>query len=191
MKLENIFEKIVSDNKKIALVIVFSFIIAYLDYNFVLQAQLQSNKLLHSKIIKIKKDMEKLGKDLSQMQALKNEQAKMGKEAFARVKKFIFLEELPQLLKEISDIANKNQVRIMQIRPTKEPKDKKSSQAQNFVAELISLDTVCNYHRFGSFLNDLENSKNFLIVEELKISANPNNYFNQDIKLVLKTYVKE
>ncbi len=181
-------------NKKIILIVLVFLVVCYFDYTFILQSQFKSAKELGLEIINTEKNINKLNKELSNLEEQKRKMAGSEKEGLAKVKKIISAEEIPLLLNEISDIANNNQIKIMQIKPAKEVKDVKSSlplKAQDFGLELITLELVCDYHNFGKFLNILENNQVFLTLEELKISPIAGNYFSQNVRMVLKTYVKE
>jgi len=185
------------DNKKVLLIIIVLFIILYLDFSFVLQPQLGSDNSVNKKISKVNKDIANLKKELSSMQDLKRKQQELGQSALGKAKKIISNDGIPGLLNEISAIANKNKIRVMQIKPSKEivrvAKDAKGKEKESkkFFGELITLDLACGYHSLGSFINDLENNPTFLTISELKLTENEKDYMSQQVKLVLKTYVKE
>lgn len=191
--MENPFKKIPLDNKTLLLIGVAITIIIYVDWTFILRPQIQKTSKLTIKIKAIKTDLARLRRDLSDMDSLKS---KTGYGTSFKAKELVAAGNLPLLLKEISDLAKKNQVKIMQIKPTWETKDIKSSPAnpsknQSLNVGLIALDISSDYHHIGGFINDLENYKTFLVVDELKIAANANNFLKQDVKLVLKTNVKK
>ncbi|MFZ2602466.1 MAG: type 4a pilus biogenesis protein PilO [Candidatus Omnitrophota bacterium] len=173
----------IKNNKVLILIVLVSVVIFYLDYAFVLRLQLQSINKINSNIVNKKKNVGTLHKELAEVQDLKAKRLSQGKEP-VRIKKFIAQEGIPSLLKEISDIANKNQVRINQIKPSKG-----AGQEKSFTL-LIALDLTAEYHKAGSFLNDLEENETYFSVEEIKITPNANDLFHQGVKLVLKTNVK-
>jgi Tfp pilus assembly protein PilO len=168
--------------------------LAYIDYAIVLKAQLNTLQQINTAILNNKKNIEKLQKDLNNLAETQRKERQMGKTGLVKIKKLITNEQIPLLLKEISDLANQHQVRIMQLRPEKGEKDTKSAKiakAQNLIGEKINLDLSCDYHRLGQFLNAIENSEVYLELEDMKISSVANDYFRQNVRLVLKTYVKE
>jgi len=182
------------NNKKIILIVLVFLVVCYFDYTFILQAQFKSAEEVGEKIINTQKNIDKLNKELSNLEEQKRKMAGTSKEAILKAKKIIADEEIPLLLNEISDIANNNQIKIMQLKPAKEVKDLKHSntpKAEAFGLRLITLELICDYHNFGKFLNILENNQVFLAVEELKISPIAGNYFSQNVRTVLKTYVRE
>ncbi|MGB4520836.1 MAG: hypothetical protein WBI28_02740 [Candidatus Omnitrophota bacterium] len=180
----------IKNNKVLILIVLVSVVIFYLDYAFVLRLQLQSINKIKSNIVNKKKNVGTLHKELSEVQDLKAKRLSQGKEP-VRIKKFISEERMPLLLKEISDIANKNQVRINQIKLSKGlAQDSKQLKLEKFFCVLIALDLTAEYHKAGSFLNDLEENETYFSVEEIKITPNANDLFHQGVKLVLKTNVK-
>lgn len=180
----------IKDKKVLMFIVLASVVIFYLDYSSVLRLQLQSIKKISSNIVNRKKDIGALRKELAELGNLKAKQLSRGKEP-AKIKEFITEERLPFLLKEISDIANKNQVRINQIKPSKgAAQDAKQLKLEKSFTVLIALDLTADYHKLGSFLNDLEENKTYFSVEEIKITPNANDLFHQGVKLVLKTNVK-
>lgn len=89
-------------------------------------------------------------------------------------------------------MANKNNVKILQLNPAREaPKTKKGAAATDLSPNLIALDLICDYHSLGVFINELENAPKFMVVEELKISPYSESIFQQSVSLVIKTYVKK
>lgn len=185
LNLLNKLEKLELDKKTMALIVFIFLLLFYIDFNFAVKLQLKGIKTLTPKIIKLKKDLNSLAKDLTVMQDLKNKQMEVRQSGTFQAKKIITREQIPQLLEDISDIANRNQVKINKINKVSPSKESKSEE------EKIALDLVCDYHHLGSFINALENAEKFISIEEIKITPNTSDYFQQNIKLVLKTYVKK
>lgn len=182
----------VSDKKKIFLIILVCLLLVYID-SFLLKAQLKNIKTIRPKIIKLKQDLDTLAKDLLILQDLKQRQGQAKQAKALQVKRIIPEEQIPSLLQDISSIANKHKIKIMQINPSKElqmKEEKVSGGLTNFTPRAIILNLSCDYHRLGKFISDLENAQDFLAVEELRIIPDANNYFLQNTKLVLKTYVR-
>jgi hypothetical protein len=114
-----------------------------------------------------------------------------GQEA-SRAKNIIREEQLPLLLQEITDAASKTGTKIIQIKPIRDPKVKEEMVVGvRVIPVMITLDLYCAYHSLGSFINAIENSKKFMLVQEVKILSGPKNYLYQDVVLTIKTYVKK
>lgn len=202
-KIIDSFSMIKWDNKKIILLILCITAILYIDYSFIMKPQIDNLKLLKPKITELKKDIDDLNKDLANLSKFKKEQSN---NTGAKNIKVVSENELSLLLEDISNIANKNNVRIMQISPSKvkdakegknikEAKNaketKKETKALNFTTLNISLDLSSSYHNLGKFINDLENGDKFLAVDAMGIAPVKDNYLRHKISLVLKTYVKK
>ena len=190
-------DKIELDNKKILLIALACAVIIYLELAFLLQGQFAGIKKVAGKIKKVGADIASLDKDLGNIQALQKKQDATKQKALQEAKRVITDDRVASLLDEISDLAEKNEVRIAQIRPLRQPLPQAAigkgtaPAVARFSALLISIDLYADYHRLGRFINDLENGSTFLVVESLKISANPANYLKQSAQLGVRTYVKK
>ena len=176
------------DNKTILLIILVWLIIICITFSFLIKLQLATIRAVTGKIIRLEKDTDALTKNLALMQ-----QEKIKQKTVSKAKKIIPEEEVSLLLQDISNIANKHNVKIMELKPSKESKAKetKATPTAELTPILITLDLFCSYHNLGSFINDLENAEVFMAVEELKITPQQADYFKQRVSLVLKTYVKK
>ena len=177
----NLLGKLELDKKKVGLIILICVIIIYVDFAFLIKLQLRNTTAVGAKIIKLKNDIEVLNKDLVTMQ-----QSSKKQEVAIKLKKIISEEQIPSLFQSISNIANRNNVKIMEIKPSK---GAKSSVSGGFTPMLVTLDLSCGYHGLGKFINDLENAEVFIEVENLKILPQSQDYFKHGVNLVLKTYV--
>ena len=164
-------------------------IVALLDMKFLMSLQLSTLKGTGNKISKLRKEVATLRQEIVAMKKMPLE--KQGENI--KVKQFISEGDVPSLLQDISDMANKNKVSIAQIKPLEgiKIKDDKLEGATSMVPVMIALDTVADYHSLGAFINTLENADKFIAVEEIKISGDAVNYFQQKASILLKTYVKK
>lgn len=187
-------EKLDLDNKKLIMIIMILLIFLYLDYNFLLKLQFAALKTSEPKILSLKKDLDNLSKDLEKMQELKKKQIVPDQKALSKIKKIVPSEQLASLLQDLSNIANKNDIMIEQIKPSKEaqgPKQEKIVGIDKFQPVLITLDLTCDYHHLGKFINDIEEGQTYILVQGMKIKSQPGEYFKQKVNLLLKTYVKK
>ena len=181
------------DNKKIFLIALACLLMLYLDFAFMMKLQLQGIRTLTPKIIKLKRDVDNLAKDLSWMQDLERKASKAQKQIVAlKTKEIISEDKLLLLLQEVSDLANKNRVKLMQINTSKDTKVQEEVIAgERLLPIIITLDLTCGYHFLGSFINALENAGHFIDLQDMKIVRDPHNYLLQNVNLVLRTYVKK
>lgn len=181
------------DNKKIILILLVCLVILYIDFASFIKLQLHCIKTLTPKILNLKKDIHNLTKDLSAMEDLEQRQTTDKKQIEAsKLKEIISEDQIALLLQGISDIANKNKIRVMQINTIRDIKvQEEVIGGQKLLPITITLDLSCTYHLFGSFINDLEKAGQFIDLQNMKIMRDPNDCFIEDVNLVLKTYVKK
>lgn len=182
------------DNKKIFLILVICIIFLYLDFSFIFKSQLGALKITEPKIAALKRDLGNFKKDMLKMDELKKKQIEPAQKSAEKLKKIISSEQLAGLLQDLSDIANKNDIKIEQIKPSKNsqiPQKDKIAGIDKLQPVLITLDLTGDYHHFGKFLNDIEGAQVFIAVQNMKISSGAGEYFKQKVNLVLRTYVKK
>lgn len=189
----NLLNKLELDKKKIFLIAGLSVLILLLDVNLVIKKQLKGINNVSSKIVKLRTDLINLNKELAAMQDLQRNQAGLKQTKPLKEKKIISQEEVPPLLQDISNLANRNRIKITQIKPFKklDIKEGKSAQSSDLIPLLITIDLSSKYHNFGRFINDLENLERFIAVQDMVITRDPDDYLSQDMNLVLVTYVKK
>ena len=179
------------DKNKVILIAIACLILVCLDFFFIIKAQNRGAALLTPKITKLKEDIKALSDDLSAIKELKQKGQAQSRDS-SLTKKVIREEEIPLLLQDITDIANKNNVKIIQIKPGKDPKAKEEIVAgSRILPVMIKLDLYCSYHPLGSFINALENADKFMLIQEIKILTSPNDYLCQDAVVIIKAYVKK
>jgi len=185
----NLLNKLGSDIQKLVLIILVGAVVIYVDYSFIITLQLRGIGSAKTKITQLKKDIAAYDKDLALMQ---HSQAQMKQKTPLKLKTIISEDEMTGLLQGIYNLAHKNNVKIIQIRPLKDPQAKEEVMgAQKIMPMAILMDLSCVYHSLGSFINDLENAEQFLAVQDLKIVRSSGDYMRQNVTLSLKTYVKK
>jgi Tfp pilus assembly protein PilO len=182
------------DSKKIMLIVMVSIAVFYIDFNFIFKAQLKSLDKSRGEIISVKNKLDGFNKDFKSMQDLKSRQALSPQKALPQAKKVILESQFAGLLQDISKTANKNEVRILQLRPLRDTQNAGASQVKavsGLTPLFILLDLTGGYHNLGKFINDLENLQVFVGVKDLKIAPMEGNYLKQKAGLTLYTYVKK
>ncbi len=184
--LDFLYDVRTNKQKLIAVTVVFA-VVAYIDFSFILKAQVKSLAAVKSKASKLRADIQTVKKDIALMRQNKDK----GKAAFP-VKRIVSEGELLSLLGRISEIAKENLVKVSQISPQKTNRAPvKSGQKQSpFIQVLIRLDISCGYHNLGAFINDLENSEYAISAENIKITPISPIGQVENVLLTLKTYVK-
>lgn len=178
------------DKQKKTLIVIICALIVYVESSFILKAQLTAVRGLSSKITGLKSELSNINRDLEKMNLAQSQQGKSSVSLALKSSKLMAEGQISGLLQDISNQANKFDIKISQIRPTREAGASKAALIPDkFVPLLIYLDIVADYHNLGRFINALENSSVFLGVQELKISMQLPDYLKQKVNMVLKTYV--
>lgn len=187
-------ERLGLDNKKIFLIVLICIIFLYFDFSLIFKSQLQGLKTTEPKIAALKRDLDNFKKDATKMAELKNKQIEPAQKAAVKIKKIISSGQLVSLLQDLSDIANKNDVKIEQIKPSKDSqisKQDKIAGIDKLQPVLITLDLTADYHHLGEFISDIEGAQAFIAVQSMKIAPRAGEYFKQKVNLVLRTYVEK
>lgn len=178
------------DKQKKILIVISCLLIAYVDINYILKAQLAGLKSLNPKIVRMENDLKNLNRDLENMRNSKSRQGMAAQKPALKSSKIISEGQISGLLQDISSEANRLGIKILQIRPSREIQAAKSAViSDRLIPILINLELACDYHNLGRFVNRLENSEVFMGVQEMKISAQLPDYLKQKVALVIKTYV--
>ena len=188
-KLQDMISKVQLDKKKIIAIALVTVLFLYVDIAFLLKFQIKAAAGLGSKVVKMRKEITELKEQISGMDTEKAKQTQM----ISKAKNIINDSQKDELIKEIYDTANARQVKVMQLRPLSEGRNKEEVTVNRvkLTAVSISADLSCGYHEFGSFLNALENGKYYIQVSDIRIARSPNDNFHHNVTMVLKTYVKK
>lgn len=181
------------DKKKLLLVVILCVGAVYLDIGFLMRSQLGSIRQAGPKIARLRQDLDALGRDVAAIKDLeRRRQALVQKTGPANAKRVIQESEIPSLIQHISDLANRHHVKIALIKPSRDPKAKEEVVAGlRLLPVTISLSGRAAYHSLGRFVTDLENSAQFMSVQELRIESGKEDYQRHEVSLVIKTYVKK
>jgi len=179
--MKDLLNKIKSDKKNLGILVLGIILFLAIDFMFILKPINMVLKDVSKKVVDLRQKINNLAKDL---ETLKKESPIILKKS----KRIIKEDELPALLRDISEVAKTNNLKINQIKPAIDfTKTDKSSPTEC----LITINLSGGYHQLGRFLANLENAPQFLSVEELKITARQDDYLLHIINLVLKTYIKK
>lgn len=94
--------------------------------------------------------------------------------------------EVPQVLKNISQLSNKYEVKIDQLTPLKLTKRLLlENEDGQYYALSISIKGQASYHALGKFIDAMEREHMFLDIQQLNITAKANDRFHHDIAIVI------
>jgi hypothetical protein len=184
--------KLQLNKEKKILIVVFLALIIYLDTSYILKAQRAGLSRLDPKIARLNTDLVNLNRGLENMRSSKSKPGEAVREKAIRSSRILAENQISELLQEISSAANKFDIKIVQLRPSRQVSKEKSAIGQDKLTPiLINLELVSDYHSLGKFIQALENSLVFMGVQELGISTQLPDYMKQKVTLVLKTYVSK
>ena len=179
-------ERIHLDRTRIFLIILVLAILLYVDFSFILKAQIKSIGSTASKVVILMKDITNLKRELEDLV-----KQKMPGPSLSKAKKIVPENQKQELAQHIYDTANNYQVKVIQLKPWVDPKAKDELYSKlKLVPIFITLDLSCGYHALGGFINALENGRYFVAVTDMRITRNPSDFFHRHVTLVLKAYVK-
>ncbi len=191
--------KLIADKKKLLLAVLIVLVFLYVDFAYILKAQMQGFSATNKKVAKVSKDLDALNKDIKNMQIVKIKLADGEKKAVSKEKTILSENQITSLLQDIEGIEQKSGMEIVQMKhgtvTAGSAKKKGQVAAEPALGQLIpydiSLDINGDYHHLGAFINEIENAQVFVLVQGIKISPSVNDVTKQKISLTLKTYVKK
>lgn len=191
LNLNQIFEKLAADKKKLVGFICISLLVIYVDYSFILTPQLSARRNLRVKLKAVRLDLDNFFKG---SQRIKNLSAKKdtSKGAFP-IQTFVSGGQVPLILQHISNLANNYDIKILQIKPSRSKEGTKQAsfpEAKDFAEFIITMDVVCDYNHLTKFLDSLEKGNIFVSIEGLKIIPQEGDILKQKANLGLRTYVR-
>ncbi len=186
---KEILSKILEDKNKLILVSIVILIILYVDFSFGLKSQMRALGMLNPKIVRLRRDLKNLNADLNRMMRAQGK----GEGGGSQIRKLVSAGEIPWVIEEISRLANQQDVKLFQIKPSRSLAKAKSIPrfipADRYSPVQIDLEISAGYHQLGRFLSELENHAVFLEIQELDIKQSQRCPFEHKIKLKLKTLV--
>jgi uncharacterized protein YpmS len=176
------------DIKKMIVVSLISFMFVYTDSFILLPMQIRAVKANKQNRARLEGQIKALKNEL---EILKNSRIEAAKEKKLEIKVSINEDQVPLLMQNISNIANKNEVKIMQIRPVKEVRPDIAQSLGSLAPLSIIMDLSCDYHNCGKFISLLESAKQFVKVSELRIMPGDVSFSKQSVYMIIITYVKK
>ncbi|MBI4845268.1 MAG: type 4a pilus biogenesis protein PilO [Candidatus Omnitrophica bacterium] len=97
--------------------------------------------------------------------------------------------DIPQVLSELIDIGKKTNVIFDSIEPLNPEKITISEiEGKNYLEIPIEIRLKGGYHEFAKFVNEIENFRRFMKVDQIKISLNQASKTKHDISLVVSAF---
>ena len=166
------------------------FLIFLLDVIFLALPQMGGITDINDRIKKLSEDTRQVLVDKQRIVLLKKNLEESRVQLNSLSNKVRPLQEVPAILGTISSIANQYGVKIDQLVPEKNLQESLTVTPDGkYYALPVEIKIRCGYHKFGHFLNKLENADLFFVMKDFIIQndeKNPNiQQFSMTIKIIL------
>ncbi|MEW6009164.1 MAG: type 4a pilus biogenesis protein PilO [Candidatus Omnitrophota bacterium] len=182
-------------DKQIKEMIVFTLltlIIIIFDFSFVLKKQFANLSVLGPKIAQARKNIKESSLNEYRVDTLKRRLDELVADVEAKKKGILNEDQIPSLMEEISKLADKVNLKIMQLKPSPELSDKDKFSAKSgeeYYPIALSILAKGSYHSLGQFLNGLETNNVFIKVKNIDIVPQGTAASSHDIKLSALVFV--
>ena len=166
------------------------FLIFLLDVIFLALPQMGGITDINDQIKKLSEDTQQVEVDKQRIVLLKKNLEESRVQLNSLSNKVRPIQEVPAILGTISSIANQYGVKIDQLVPEKNLQESLTGTPDGkYYALPVEIKIRCGYHKFGYFLNKLENADLFFVMKDFIIQndeKNPNiQQFSMTIKIIL------
>jgi len=176
------------DNKQLVIGLII-LLILLVDYCLILRPQLGLVFKMNRKNSTLSKNLKLAKQDIAAIEQFKKKLALLKEKGVLTNERISPEEEIPLILENISQNAKQANLKITQLRPSREEEKMVASNQEGKIYRLpILIEAHCGYHQLGSFINKLENGKIFISIAGLDISPNPDDSLHHNAKLVAETY---
>jgi Tfp pilus assembly protein PilO len=97
--------------------------------------------------------------------------------------------EIPKLLEKLSGIAAESGVKIVGTKPIGLEEYGQDDEGEIYQVIPIEIIARSGYHELGDFLQKLEMAKRFVMIKDLKISANASSIKRHNVRIIAETFV--
>ena len=158
--------------------------ILLLDYFFIFQFQLKTLMSINPKIENLSEDLKTTKNNIERLPQYQKEIESLKRRLEYVQSKIKSGEEVPLILENISRMANKHGVKIVQIMQDKASERSlgKTKDGEYFSVPII-VEASSGYHNFGQFLNQLEAEGLFIEIPQFTITASGGGLAPEAIKL--------
>lgn len=183
---------VIKEKDKQILYLVIPIIIIIVDFLTILGWQCRLLFKYYKTVNTKKETIMTLQDDILNLDAYKNEISALDEKIKNPTVSISEEKDISVLIEDISDLANDSGVKILQIKPVLEIEDKDTTKIKNEEPSEVGIQIAAqaDFHQLGNFISKVESAKSFLKVSALEIETDNKNYFIQNIKLFLKSYIK-
>ncbi|MFH1858598.1 MAG: type 4a pilus biogenesis protein PilO [Candidatus Omnitrophota bacterium] len=169
---------------------VFVFLVVTVYFKFLLGPAFGELRSKRVELGRLKQDLTSLKTAQAKLPEIQAGIARLREKSMELETRFPSKEELPGLLERLSEVAEKAQVKIVEIHPSELLRSEKKSSGP-FEELPIAITAKSGYHELGAFINQLENSERIFAVKDIKIKSDSLDEKRHHVKLVVGTFVRE
>ena len=177
-------------NQKLVIYGIITFCLLVANYTLFLKPTMASLSRTTPKLRQMQRQLALAENNVVNIPRYKAQIDEMRKSLSKQKKKLSTKQEISSVLKGLSETAKDSGVKILSIKPypavTGDQQNIVSSAYQKYP---ISIKAICGFHQLGTFLNKLENADTFMRVSDIKITADPNDYTQHLIYVLVNTYI--
>ena len=180
-------------HKKIILSGIVVVMVLYIDFSFILGAQIRALKDISYRLSKVHSSLRQYKNHTGLLKSLQADLDSL-KAKGADAEKNLFSDfEIPFLLENISQIALTSNTKIMQIKPQAQPSQKEKGieeKGLHLSPIFIKLQLLSGYHQLGQFTSRIERNP-LITITDVAIKAPAIELAKPTIELTLKVYVNK
>ena len=162
--------------------------ILFLSYNNIFKPLLGKIKQASKQIEQTERDIQRAKVSPDSLKSLGAEIEKLKAPIDYYQRKLTSKVDVPQILKELNQIAEPLRIKIVSVNPLVKEKIPLPG-GEEFIFQVpIRISLKCGYHQLGIFINKIENSTRFMKIADLKINAVSRDIWAHDVELVITSY---
>lgn len=187
-------KEISEKQKKTILIVILSIAFIYIDLALIFKLQISNLKNTSLKLRQVQSALRQYKQRSGRFKDLEDDFKTLISWNSAVENKIFYDSDLSLLLDTISQKANSQRIKIMQIRPSsiigENEKGIDDTSDFDFHPLKIQLELSCGYHQLGEFLNRIEDNP-LIAASELKIAPDAADIAKQKVNLTLNVYIKQ
>jgi type IV pilus assembly protein PilO len=166
------------------------FFILLMDYFILLHPQLRMMGAVNKQTGTFSRNLKTARRDIASLEQFRKRLDTLQEKIALAGERIAREEEMPVVLENISQTAKQSNLKITQLKPSREEEKVVAITPTGVIYELpVMVEARCGYHQLGNFINQLENGKTLVSVSGLQILPSLGDSTHHNVKLVLSTYI--
>ena len=162
--------------------------IAFFAYRNIFSPLLDRIKEASAEVQELEVDIQKARISPVALKKLEDEVGEIKTRANYYSRKLASKVDVPQILKELNQIAERLNIKFVSVKPLERKKAMLPGSEEFLLLTPITIKLQCGYHQLGIFINQIENSPRLMKISTLKITANARNIWEHQVELAITSY---